>query len=120
MSGLRHETSASNVVEEEPIDFGEAAPSSSTPTHQQTIEIQTHRLRIVVAVITVSAFLIVNGLVLLGLYQALRFDFAMITARLPNYVRFVSTPVITSLLGATTVQLGAIMFAITKFLFPGR
>ena len=102
------------------LDFGASEPSEPSPTHRQRIEIQTHNLRRWMAFITVAAFVSVNGVVLWGLDLALHFDFVMLAAKTPHYDRFISSSVIMSLLGATTVQLGAIMFAITKFLFPSR
>ena len=103
------------------IDFGDAAPSHSLPpTVRERIALETHRLRIGVAAATLLTFCGVNAFVLYGVYLALTFDFMMLSAHTEPYERFVNTTVISSILGATTIQLGAIMFAIAKFLFPSR
>lgn len=105
-------------VAEKVLDFGDAAPSSLSLTTKEKIDLGTHNLRVIVALLTLVAFILVNGAVLYGLHEALEFDFASIAAKIPNYQRFIDTTVITSILGATTIQLGAIMYTITKFLFP--
>lgn len=108
------------------VDFGDSRPREYTALEYPTLTVPerialgTHKLRVVVAVVILIVFGIMNGLVLLGINRALNFDFAMLLAKTVGYERFINTAVITSILGATTVQLGAIMFAITKFLFPNR
>jgi hypothetical protein len=105
---------------EEILDFGSVSASPTTRPVHETIALETHKLRIQVAWVTLGTFLVINGLVLAGLYEALIFDFHMITEKMPGYTRFIDTTVISSILGATTVQLGAMMFAIAKFLFPSK
>ena len=79
-----------------------------------------HGLRVTVAVCMTVAFIVLNGLVMSGLYIALKFDFRTIEAGRPDYVPFVTENVLMSLLGATAVQLGVITFTMAKFLFPNR
>lgn len=106
---------------EAPIDFGASEPALfGTRTVSEKIALGTHWLRVWVAIAILVVFTIMNGLVLWGINRALNFDFTMISAKTAGYERFINTAVITSVVGATTVQLGAIMFAITKFLFPNR
>jgi hypothetical protein len=102
------------------IDFGTAAPQPVSIPTRERIALETHWLRLIVAGVMMFTFVLLNLLVLWGVYEALQFDFKMISTQTPDYERFVNTTVISSLLGATTVQLGAAMFAITKFLFPSR
>jgi hypothetical protein len=104
------------------IDFGEARPSSSSSslTNKERIELETHTLRLYMAGSTLIVFVLINGVVLYGLHEALIFDFSMLQKGVAGYERFINTGVISSLLGATTIQLGAIMFVITKFFFPER
>jgi hypothetical protein len=120
---LRTKTHDSDVREQgEVIDFGEARPSSSSSslTNKERIELETHTLRLYMAGSTLVVFVLINSVVLYGLHEALTFDFSMLQKGVPGYERFISTSVISALLGATTVQLGAIMFVITKFFFPER
>jgi hypothetical protein len=111
--------------EDVPIDFGAAEKAHPSPQFSERIALETHWLRIGVAGITLLVFVALNFCVLYGVYKALLFDFKMLAGGPQNlagtpqiYERFVTSTVIMSLLGATTVQLGAGMFAITKFLFP--
>jgi hypothetical protein len=104
---------------EEVLDFGESSPSPANPVAvSERIALETHWLRIGVAAVTLLTFIVLNTIVLWGLNSALQFDFEMLRKPTPGYVRFVNTEVILSILGATTVQLGAMMIAIAKFLFP--
>ncbi len=104
----------------EPIDFGAVGWPTLTLTVGERIALGTHKLRVRVAMYVTTAFIVINGLVMYGLYSALRFDFRMIEANHNSYKPFVTESVIMSLLGATTIQLGAIMLAMAKFLFPTR
>ena len=104
------------------LDFGAALSVSEIQTAPpltvgERIALGTHELRVTVAVCMTAAFIVMNGLVMVGLYLALRFDFRMIESNFPNYVPFISAEVIMSLLGATTIQLRAITFTMAKFLF---
>jgi hypothetical protein len=103
---------------ENEIDFGDAADPEGAPSVQTTIAFETHRVRMIVAIATLVIFLVINGMVLLGINEALQFDFRMLAASAKGYERFITATVISSILGATTIQLGAIMFTITKFFFP--
>jgi hypothetical protein len=111
---------AEAATDQREIDFGDVVGTPPTLTVTETIQLGTHRLRMWVAGATLLIFFIINGFVLYGLNRALSFDFVMLAAKTSGYDRFINTTVIASILGATTVQLGAIMFAITKFLFPAR
>ena len=104
-----------------PLDFGEVEsgrelgpPTLSVP---ERIALDTHGIRKLVAFCLTGAFVVINGFVMYGLYIALNFDFQML-AKQPNYVPFINHEVIMSVLGATTVQLGAVTYTMVKFLFP--
>src|SRR5665213_1936567 len=93
------------------IDFGVTEPSPPLAlSTKEKIDLGTHSLRVWISMLTLAAFILVNGAVLIGLHQALLFDFKMIEAKTLNYQRFIDATVIASLLGATTIQLGAIMY----------
>lgn len=66
-------------------------------------------------------FLAANVLVLTGLAVCFAFDVALLRQTLikPDE-RLVTTEVVMTVIGATTVQLGAIMYTIARYLFPDR
>jgi hypothetical protein len=69
----------------------------------------------------VVAFLIVNGGVLLGIWVAFRTDIELLTQSGSKFAaadRLVTTNLLMTLVGATTVQLGALIVLIGKYLFP--
>lgn len=110
-------------AKEPTIDFGAAAGAQPVAfpgplTVQERIQIATHTLRTTMAFVIGGLFIGVNGAVLFGLWKALQFDFKMMDTFCVGYERIVNTTVIATLLGATTTQLGAIMYVVAKFLFP--
>jgi hypothetical protein len=69
----------------------------------------------------VPAFLKANGWTLIVLAVLVALDEVNLVLHLvPAGERIVSEKVIMALLGATTVQVGAIALAIARYLFPGR
>jgi hypothetical protein len=63
----------------------------------------------------------VNGLVLWGVWLAFQEDVALLTATGSKYTaadRLVTTNLLMTLIGATTVQLGAMIVLMGKYLFP--
>jgi hypothetical protein len=78
-------------------------------------------LRKVVAIAIVFAFLVVNGAVLMGVWLAFRQDIALLTTTGTNFTpkdRLVTTELLMTLVGATTVQLGALIVLMGKYIFP--
>jgi hypothetical protein len=103
------------------VDFGEAEPTlrSLGPrlTIPERIALDTQGVRKTITYCLTAAFLVINGLVMFGLYRALLFDFKMLASH-ADYKPFIDHEVIMALLGATTIQLGAVTFTMVKFLFP--
>jgi hypothetical protein len=78
-------------------------------------------LRKLVAVAIVLAFLVVNGAVLWGIWIVFQKDIELLTAVGSKFAasdRIVTTNLLMALVGATTVQLGALIVLIGKYLFP--
>jgi hypothetical protein len=78
-------------------------------------------LRKVVAVAIVLAFLAVNGAVLWGIWVVFQKDIDLLTRAGSNFTaadRLVTTNLLMTLVGATTVQLGALIVLMGKYLFP--
>jgi hypothetical protein len=78
-------------------------------------------LRKVVAIAIVVAFLVVNALVLLGVWIAFKEDIELLTRNGTNFGpkdRLVTTELLMTLVGATTVQLGALIVLMGKYIFP--
>ncbi len=110
-----------DIPADEGLDFGVVEFVAAPPqTVAEQIALGTHKLRVWVASAIAGGFFLVNAAILIGLYRALKFDFKMLQANTAGYQRFINETVITSLLGATTVQLGAIMYLIAQFLFPKK
>ncbi len=79
------------------------------------------RLRIWVAIAVVVTFLCVNGAVLLGIWFAFQHDIAMLAISNGSFLakdRLVTTELLMTLVGATTVQLGGLIVLIGKYIFP--
>ena len=107
------------VSKEVELDFGvRSAQQAAVHTVQDRIALGTHQLRLYMALGLFLTFALINCLIMAGLFMALKFDFEMLKSNAPNYQRFVTGVTIDSLLAATTVQLGAVMVTITRFLFP--
>ncbi len=83
------------------------------------IALSDARVRTTVAYTVIAAFLVVNLATLFGLYVLYREDAANLAARLvsPDQ-RVINANVVMTLLGATTVQLGAMAIILAKYLFP--
>lgn len=78
-------------------------------------------LRKLVAVAIVLAFLVVNGAVLWGIWIVFQTDIQLLTRPGSNFTaadRLVTTNLLMTLVGATTVQLGALIVLMGKYLFP--
>ena len=78
-------------------------------------------LRKLVAMAIVAAFLLVNAMVLWGVWTAFKQDIEMLTRPVANFApkdRLVSTELLMTLVGATTVQLGALIILMGKYIFP--
>lgn len=78
-------------------------------------------LRKLVAVAIVFAFLVVNGAVLWGIWLVFQKDIDLLTRAGSNFTaadRLGTTNLLMTLVGATTVQLGALIVLIGKYLFP--
>ena len=78
-------------------------------------------LRKFVVTVVVVAFLAVNGIVLLGIWLAYLKDVDLLAAAGSNFKpsdRLVTTNLVMTIVGATTVQLGGLIVLIGKYLFP--
>ena len=78
-------------------------------------------LRRLVAGSIVVAFLVVNGAVLLGIWMVFTKDNEHLLRAGSNFTpsdRLVTTNLLITLVGATTVQLGTLIVLIGKYLFP--
>jgi len=78
-------------------------------------------LRKLVAIAIVAAFLLVNAMVLWGVWMAFKQDIAMLSRPETNFTpkdRLVTTELLMTLVGATTVQLGALIVLMGKYIFP--
>ena len=78
-------------------------------------------LRRLVAGSIVVAFLVVNGAVLLGIWMLFKQDNEHLLRAGSNFLpadRLVTTNLLMTLVTATTVQLGALIVLIGKYLFP--
>ncbi len=78
-------------------------------------------LRRWVAIAIVMAFLVVNGAVLFGVWSVFMTDVELLVRQTGGFTakdRLVTTELLMTLIGATTVQLGALIVLIGKYLFP--
>ena len=70
---------------------------------------------------TIGAFIGANLVTLIALGSLASLDQSNIASKLiPPGDRIITSQVFIALLGATTVQVGAIMVIIARYLFPGR
>jgi hypothetical protein len=94
---------------------------SELPFHSvaDRIALSDARVRATVSYAIIAAFLIVNLATLYGIYILYRSDADNLRAKLigPDQ-RVIDTSVVIALLGATTVQLGAMAVIMAKYLFP--
>lgn len=73
------------------------------------------------APVVVGALILGNVVILVGLGVLVRLDQANVVGKvIAPADRIVNSQVIMALLGATTVQVGAIAAIIARYLFPGR
>lgn len=80
-----------------------------------------HELRIKMAQRLLSVFLLANAVVFLGLAVFFGFDVTLVReGSVQPSERLVTAEVVMTVVGATTVQLGAIMFTIARYLFPSQ
>jgi hypothetical protein len=88
---------------------------------QDQIALQDADLRKRVAYWTIGTFIGANFVTLVALGYLARLDQSNIASKLiaPGD-RIITSQVFIALLGATTVQVGAIMVIIARYLFPGR
>jgi hypothetical protein len=90
------------------------------PTSEQ-IALWDAKLRWWVAVVIVAAFLIVNWLVLWGIWRVYQEDIELLTLAGSKFTasdRLVTTNLMITVIGATTVQLGTLIVLMGKYLFP--
>ena len=88
---------------------------------QDKIALDEARTRKWVAIAIVTAFIFVNGAVLWGIWQVFLTDIDLLTRSGSAFKasdRIVTTNLLISLVSATTVQLGALIVLIGKYLFP--
>ena len=68
-----------------------------------------------------AAFIFANGAILLGVWCAFRNDVELLTRAASGFTakdRLVTTELLMTLVGATTVQLGGLVVLMGKYLFP--
>lgn len=94
---------------------------SVQPTVPEQIALRDQSLREWMAKVVIPAFLKANGWTLAALGALVVLDEFNVGFHLiaPGN-RIITDKVIMALLGATTVQVGAIAYAIARYLFPGR
>ncbi|MCK4343323.1 MAG: hypothetical protein KAY37_16535 [Phycisphaerae bacterium] len=76
------------------------------------------KLRIAFFVVIALLFITLNAVVIWLVYTLVKIDHELLTtAGVAEVERVVDSKVLMSLIGATAVQVGAVIFAITKYLF---
>jgi hypothetical protein len=88
---------------------------------RENLDLQEWTLRKTIATTVMTTFLWVNCIVLaliIGMYVV---DTVFIAnGKIQHNDRIIETKVIMSIIGATTIQLGAIAFALSQWLFPKK
>jgi hypothetical protein len=100
--------------------LSDLAKPALLPTSEQ-IALWDAKLRWWVAVVIVAAFLIVNWLVLWGIWRVYQEDIELLTLPGSKFTatdRLVTTNLMITVIGATTVQLGTLIVLMGKYLFP--
>ena len=102
------------------IDLGKEAERVGVSVADH-VALQDANLRKNVAYCTIGTFIGANLVTLIALGYLARLDQSNIASKLitPGD-RIITSQVFMALLGATTVQVGAIMVIIERYLFPGR
>ena len=67
----------------------------------------------------VAIFIVLNYMVISMVGEAFEVDRQLLTDKTATVPQFVTKEVLMSLIGATVIQVGAAVYAIVKFLFPG-
>ncbi len=79
------------------------------------------RARFWMVIVITALFVLLNGAVIWLIWQAFNTDVQLLKAKLiPSDQRLITDKVFMSLVGATTVQAGAALVGITRYLFPKR
>ena len=79
------------------------------------------RVRLWMALVISALFIILNAAVMLLVWNAFQADMSLIRAKLiQSNQRLITDKVFMSLIGATVVQVGVTLVAITGYLFPKR
>lgn len=85
----------------------------------EEIALTNSRVRTRVTYVIVAAFVLANALTLAGVAYVFRADNANLLAKITTAdQRVITSQVVITLLGATTVQLGAFALIMGKYLFP--
>ena len=111
-------TTAKATIDDRSLGVYSAAEGISV---QDKIALDEARTRKWVAIAIVTAFIFVNGAVLWGIWQVFLTDIDLLTRSGSAFKasdRIVTTNLLISLVSATTVQLGALIVLIGKYLFP--
>lgn len=99
-----------------PVSLDHIAESISVA---ERIALTDARVRAHVSYAIASAFVLANVLTLAGVAYMFHVDSLSLAAKVINaQERVITPPVVMSIIGATTVQLGALAFTMGKYLFP--
>ncbi len=115
-SAAAHALLSDDRVSADPISRVAGSVTVSVPDR---IALSDARLRTWVAVSIVATFIIANGIVLAGVW--LMFNREMVALQGKVYdasLRVITSSLLMTLVGATTVQLGALTILMGKYLFP--
>jgi hypothetical protein len=97
------------------------SPSKSNIDEHTKDLITDRRLRVVMAVALTALFLVLNGVVVCMLLNAVENDRAFLVQKLISPgERLITDKVYMSLIGGTVLQVAAIVVAIARYLFPAR
>jgi hypothetical protein len=95
------------------------AKLESQLSFRESLDLKESELRREIASKVMSTFLTINGAVFLFVLLVFIADvFLIAKGRLSSADRSVDAKVIISIVGATTIQLGAIAFSLSQWLFP--
>ncbi len=106
------------MPESQPIRLGLVAETASLSIGEK-IALNDARVRTHVSYAVAGAFVLANMLTLAGVAYIFREDNRNIVAKLitPSE-RVITSPVVMTIIGATTIQLGALALAMGKYLYP--
>jgi phage shock protein PspC (stress-responsive transcriptional regulator) len=100
------------------INLDEEATAVGLSVEQQ-IALGEHRLRKDIAKWILCVFIAANVVVLAGLAASFGFDVTLLRGgTIAPADRIVTSEVLMTVIGGTTVQLGAVMYLIANYLFP--